>query len=80
MIGDIIISEEGGRHFEMNGIINPSLVAMDGIYLYSYMNNVIHKKTDTEIEAERKLLPPKPPSMQEQLDAQAKAISALMGV
>jgi hypothetical protein len=40
---DICINENGERHFELLGIVNPSLVTMDGIYLYQYIdNNVVY--------------------------------------
>jgi len=41
--GDICINENGGRHFELLGNVNPSLITQDGFYFYQYVNdNVIH--------------------------------------
>ena len=56
---DICVNEEGGRHFELFGVINPSLVNYKGIYLYKYNEDVI-KKTDEEIQIEVDALPIKP--------------------
>lgn len=33
---DICINEKGGRHFEMNGVINPTLYTEFGVPLYKY--------------------------------------------
>lgn len=50
--GDICIVEEAGRHFELLGEINPSLMGMDGVYLYHYTGDEVRAKTPEEIEAE----------------------------
>jgi len=45
--GDICINEEGQRHFEYNGVTNPTI--MDGIYcIYKYTNNEIVPCTKEE--------------------------------
>lgn len=46
---DICINENGGRHFELLGQINPSLLNMQGVYLYKYENGEITKRTEEEI-------------------------------
>ena len=32
----ICINEDGGRHFELNGVINPPMVDMFGVPLYKF--------------------------------------------
>jgi hypothetical protein len=39
--GDVLITEKGGRHFELDGVINPSLFTNDGRLLYRYIDNKI---------------------------------------
>ena len=41
--GDICINENGERHFELLGVINPSLITTDGVYFYQYIDgNVVY--------------------------------------
>ena len=49
--GDICITEQGGRQFDLLGEINPSLRNDDGMYLYKYEGGVPVKKTPEEIKA-----------------------------
>ena len=49
---DICINEKGGRHFELNGEINPSLFDENFCHLYRYENNEIRLATVEELEAE----------------------------
>lgn len=48
---DICINEQGGRHFEIGGVINPPLYDMSGCHLYRY-DGSLRKATDEELEAE----------------------------
>lgn len=57
LINDICINEDGERHFELNGIINPSLINSQGIYLYKYVNGEVVTKNDDEIQQEISELP-----------------------
>ena len=52
LVADICINEDGGRHFELNGVINPPLASAQGIYLYKYVNNEVILKTEAEIQQE----------------------------
>lgn len=45
---DICINQEGGRHFELSGKINPPLTNMEGQYLYTYDNGSIREMTEDE--------------------------------
>lgn len=50
--GDICINKQGGRHFELLGVVNPLLMDMQGIYLYKYVDGVIKERTTEEIQAD----------------------------
>ena len=39
--GDILITEQGGRHFELLGEINPPLTDMQGAFVYKYENSEV---------------------------------------
>ena len=69
---DICINEEGGRHFEMCGKINPNLVNEKGIYLYKYENGEVVPRTEEEINIDTAALPTPPKTeleiMKETLD------------
>jgi hypothetical protein len=49
---DICISEEGGRHFELNGVTNPPLTDMQGVHFYKYINENVVETTEAERQAE----------------------------
>lgn len=49
---DICISEEGGRHFAINGEINPMLVDFEnGVHIYRY-DTELRKATEEELTVE----------------------------
>jgi hypothetical protein len=52
--GDICINEQGGRHFELNGVINPPLMEEHGVYLYKYADSTVQERTADEIQADTK--------------------------
>ncbi len=56
---DICINQEGGRHFELFGRINPSLINESGIHLFKYSDGVIIETTEAE-RAEELAGMPKP--------------------
>lgn len=49
---DICINQEGGRHFELLGQVNPLLTNMDGSHLYKYEDGNIVEITEAEQEEE----------------------------
>lgn len=51
---DICINEKGGRHFEIDGVINPPLFDEKGCHLYRYDSDTetIRLATDEELDAE----------------------------
>lgn len=54
---DIGINQEGGRHFELLGHINPSLINESGIHLYKYTDGVVTETTEAERAAELAAMP-----------------------
>ena len=51
-IDDICINQKGSRHFELLGVINPSLFDAAGCHLFKYINGVIMETTEEERAAE----------------------------
>jgi hypothetical protein len=49
---DICINHEGGRHFELLGVINPDLLDFNRCHLYKYIDGVIKETTKEERAAE----------------------------
>lgn len=54
---DICINENGGRHFEILGELNPCLINTQYIYLYKYENNNVTKRTEEEIKIDIESMP-----------------------
>lgn len=49
---DICINEDGGRQFELNEEVNPSLAELN-VYLYIYEKGVVKRKTEKAIQKEQ---------------------------
>ena len=49
---DICINENGGRQFEIDGDVNPSLTNFNMCHLYRYEDGKIRKSTEEELRAE----------------------------
>ena len=49
---DICINENGGRHFELLGIINPPLTNDQGVFIYKYEDKQVLRRTEDEIHQE----------------------------
>lgn len=60
-VTDICINEHGGRHFELNGHINPPLFNNQGITLYKWDGTQVIERTQQEIQLDidALLTPPK---------------------
>ena len=83
--GAICINDRGGYQFRL--IIdkketeeNPPLWTMDGIPLYKYVDGAVQERTEEEIEADRALIPPPPPSETEKLRADMDYIAIMSGI
>lgn len=70
---DICVCEDGGRHFELFGVINLPLINKDGICLYKYENGAVLKRAAEEIQADVDAKPKPPMSEIDLLKAQVKA-------
>ena len=81
----ICINDKGGYQFRL--IIdkketeeNPPLWTMDGIPLYKWDGETVHKRSEEDIEADRALIPPPPSSEMEKLRADVDYIAVMGGV
>ena len=73
----ICINEEGGRHFEMNGVCNPGLVNGDGTPLYKFVNGEVVRRTSAELEADKPVIVPIP-TIEERTEALENAMLELI--
>ena len=80
--GAICINDKGGYQFRLfpDGEENPLLFTMDGIPLYKYVDGAVKKRGEAEIEADRAMIPPPPPSELEKLRADVDFIAVMQGV
>ena len=67
---DICINEQGGRHFEIDGVINPQLYDMRGCHLYRY-DGKLRKATEDELKTEHDANYVEPEPTEEELQWQA---------
>lgn len=67
----VCINDKAGYQFRLysDGEENPPIYTEDGIPMYKWDGSQILHRTEEEIEAERALIPPPPPSAQDQLRA-----------
>lgn len=56
----ICINEDGGRHFELNGVINPQLVDDNGTPLYKFDGGKVVERTQEELDADKPVIVPVP--------------------
>lgn len=54
---DICINENGGRHFELGGCVNPNLVNEYWCHLYIYEDGEVREATRKELEEEQTSFP-----------------------
>ena len=83
--GAVCINDKGGYQFRL--IIdgketeeNPPLFTMEGIPLYKWDGEAVQQRSEEEIEADRELIPPPPPSEMEKLRADVDFIAIMQGV
>ncbi len=78
----ICINDKGGYQFRLfpGGEENPPLRTMDGIPLYKYVDGAVQERSEEEIDADRALIPPPPPSEMERLRADVDYIAVMGGV
>lgn len=75
---DICINEDGGRHFELFGVVNPPLLDMQGINLYKYENGKVIERTPEEIQADVDAKPKPPLSLEARMAAAETAIMEML--
>lgn len=77
---DICINEQGGRHFEIDGVINPPLFDENFCHLYRY-DGELRKATVKELKAELEANYTEPvPTVEEQLRADIDYLAIMTGV
>jgi len=59
-VGAICICEDGGRHFELEGFINPPLSDHNGVPLYKYDGKFVLARTQAELDADKPVVVPVP--------------------
>lgn len=65
---DVCINEDGDRHFELNGVVNPPMADNRGVPLYKLVDGLVVERTDTEKSAD--IVPDEPdPTFEERLAA-----------
>ena len=70
--GAICINEDGGRHFELNGVINPPMMDYNGVPLYKLDGGKVVARTQEELDADKPVIVPVP-TIDERL-AQVEAV------
>lgn len=48
----ICINEDGGRHFELNGVVNPPMMDYNGAPLYKFDGGKVVARTQEELDAD----------------------------
>ena len=74
----ICICEDGGRHFELNGIINPPTMDLQGRYRYKLVDGAVVERTQEELEEVPILVVP--PTTEDQLRADVDYLAMIMEV
>ena len=73
----ICINEDGGRHFEANGVCNPGLINGDGVALYKFVDGQVVERTPAELEADKPIIVPIP-TIEERTEALENAMLELI--
>ena len=75
----ICINEDGGRHFELDGVINPPMTDYNGTPLYKFDGKLVIERTKLELDADKPVLVPVPaPSIEERTSALESALLELV--
>jgi len=73
----ICINEDSGRHFELNGVINPPLIDMNGISLFKFDSGKVVARSQKELEADKPIIVPVP-TIEERTEALENALLELI--
>jgi len=71
------INEDGGRHFELDGVINPPMTDYNGVPLYKLDSGKVVARTQEELDADKPIAPPVP-SIEERTSALEAALLELI--
>lgn len=52
----ICINEDGGRHFELNGVVNPPMTDYSGVPLYKLDGGKVVARTQEELDADKPVI------------------------
>lgn len=70
---DICICDDGGRHFELNGVVNPPLFDPNGVPLYKLDGAQVVERTQAELDMNKPVVTPLP-TFEERLAAVEKLV------
>ena len=76
----ICINEDGGRHFELNGVINPPMTDYSGVPLYKIDGDEVVDRTQEEIDVDKPVATPAitTPSIEDRTSALESALLELI--
>lgn len=74
--GAICINEDGGRHFELNGVVNPPMMDYNGVPLYKLDGGKVVERDEKEVVAETPI-PVKTVTIEERIQAVELAVKEL---
>ena len=75
----ICVNEDGGRHFELDGCVNPPMIDMNGVSLFKFDGGKVVARTQEELDADKPVIVPVPaPSIEERTSALESALLELI--
>lgn len=75
--GAICINEDGGRHFELNGVINPQLIDFRGVPIYKIDGGKVVARTQEELDVDKPVVTTIP-TIEERTEALENALLELI--
>lgn len=76
----ICVNEDGGRHFELNGVVNPPMTDYNGVPFYKFDGDEVVDRTQEEIDADKPVATPTitAPSIDDRTSALESALLELI--
>ena len=76
----ICIIDDGGRHFELNGVVNPPMTDYNGVPLYKFDDDEVVERTQEELDADKPVSTPAitTPSIEDRTSALEAALLELI--
>ena len=56
----ICINKDGGKHFELNGVVNPPMIDMNGVSLFKFDGGIVVARSQEELDADKPVSVPVP--------------------